>query len=353
MREAARKSLATLAAVPVLLLLAFVWVWFWTAPTRQPPSQMSVAGSDHRERADLPDGRVVYARSPAGSTSGAAMALYVAHVDGRQERRITFGDARDRAPALLPDGRIVFRRHALGVRSAGRLFVINPDGTGLQLFCTPADGASIEGGPWLKDGQVLFTEDALNGSGEQLVSVSVHQPFGEREILAGRENRADLARASLFTIGKLIQPSAPATPQARPLNLTSVVDERKSTGTLLCLNVHASRIDAVARAQGGAIRAVRVLGADGETRGEAPVEADGSFFLEVPADQPLQLELLGPGGVLAADHSGFWVRPNENRGCIGCHEDPELAPENRVALALVRGSTPAGTAVAQSAGQAQ
>ena len=30
----------------------------------------------------------------------------------------------------------------------------------------------------------------------------------------------------------------------------------------------------------------------------------------------------------------MWVRNNENRGCIGCHEDGELAPEDRLAEAL-------------------
>ena len=72
----------------------------------------------------------------------------------------------------------------------------------------------------------------------------------------------------------------------------------------------------------------------------APVHAEGSFFLEVPADTPLQLELLGDNErVLASLRSGLWVRPNENRGCIGCHENPEIAPQNRLPLAV---SVPTG-----------
>jgi Hydrazine synthase alpha subunit middle domain len=119
------------------------------------------------------------------------------------------------------------------------------------------------------------------------------------------------------------------------------VDERKSTGTLLCLNVRNSRNTAVAEAKPSTIRTVRVLAVDGQLLGEDSVEADGSFFVEVPADQPLRLELRGPEGVVAADHSGLWVRPNENRGCIGCHEDPEVAPENRVVQAVDKGQAPA------------
>jgi hypothetical protein len=30
----------------------------------------------------------------------------------------------------------------------------------------------------------------------------------------------------------------------------------------------------------------------------------------------------------------MWLRPNERRGCVGCHEDPELVPANRVPLAV-------------------
>jgi hypothetical protein len=30
----------------------------------------------------------------------------------------------------------------------------------------------------------------------------------------------------------------------------------------------------------------------------------------------------------------MWIRPNERRGCVGCHEDHEQTPENRVPLAV-------------------
>ncbi|MBI4515598.1 MAG: hypothetical protein HY699_07260 [Deltaproteobacteria bacterium] len=325
--------------IAALALAALVLARLWSAPT------VASRGADGADTLVLPDGRRVFARAPAGAAGGAASALYVSPIDGREARRITFGEARDRAPALLPDGRIVFRRHPLEGAAPGRLFVVNPDGTGLQLFSAPADRASIEGGPWLHDGHVLFTEKIGEGASERLVSVSPHQPLGERAILAGGANGGAEARGSPVSFGKSAQAAAP---QPRPLRLTSVVDERKSSGTLLCLDVYASRLATMAAATGGVVRAVRVLAAGGTVLGEAPVEDDGSFFIEVPADQPLHLELLDGTGVRAADHSGFWVRPNENRGCIGCHEDPELAPDNRVVRALSRPATPLAAADSQS-----
>lgn len=309
------RAAAIVLAVLALALLARCW------KTSAPGFALLAASGECHDRAYLPNGRVVYARSLPSTSPNGPMALYTALADGGHERRISFGEARDRAPAVLPDGRIVFRRHH--GQSPGKLFAMNPDGTGLQLFSEPADGASIEGGPWLVDDRLVFAERMLSGSDERLVSVPVHQPLGAREVLAGSERPPDCPPA-----------------QKKPLNLTSVVDERKATGTLLCLDVRTSRIPVVAGAQPGAIRAARVFATDGRLLGEAPVEVDGSFFIEVPADQPLHLELRGPDGVLAGDHSGFWVRPNENRGCIGCHEDLELAPENRVPEALARGPIP-------------
>lgn len=68
--------------------------------------------------------------------------------------------------------------------------------------------------------------------------------------------------------------------------------------------------------------------------GEVPLARDGSVYLKVPADRPLRLQLLDPKGfTIANERAWFWVRPNERRVCIGCHEDRELAPANATPLA--------------------
>jgi hypothetical protein len=117
-----------------------------------------------------------------------------------------------------------------------------------------------------------------------------------------------------------------------------VIRTEWKTGTLLCLDVYNSRIPTLAALPPGSIRRVRITtrnAAGEDLSGEAPVMSDGSFFVEVPADTPLRIHLLGDGGdALASFESGIWVRPNENHGCIGCHEAPEMAPENRQPLAV-------------------
>ena len=76
--------------------------------------------------------------------------------------------------------------------------------------------------------------------------------------------------------------------------------------------------------------------------GTAPVERDGSFFVQVPSEQPLQIELLdGAGKTLKRESGLFWMRRGEQRGCVGCHAGPEAAPENAVPMVLLKSTTPA------------
>lgn len=436
----------------------------WEAPLDGSGERRIVKGGECLEPSYLPDGRIVYGRtlqlgivqaravhagSPVAGGSPPVVSLHTCLSDGANEHRITFGQACDQSPVTLPDGRVAFRR-TLNARGApGRLFALNPDGTGLQLYCDPGAGASIEAGPWVAGDRVLFVE-ALGGV-RRLAWVSWRAPMAGVEVLEsgppemealatealdpGHVRRVDSGLSSLsslcplpgggilasmpaaskgWTLRRLCGDGPPggevvpgtfiaslvgadpgagslqavdvalAAPSVRPLGVTSVVDEQKSTGTLLCLDVYASRVPAVVRAKRGTYHTVRVMaveedrpGGEGAAHGEAagrepaerganvgeaiageaivaeaPILSDGSFALEVPADRPLRLRLLGPGGLEAEDPGPFWVRPNENRGCVGCHEDPESSPENRVPLALERGATPAETTRGPSPSQA-
>ena len=75
--------------------------------------------------------------------------------------------------------------------------------------------------------------------------------------------------------------------------------------------------------------------------GTAKVENDGSFFVQVPGDQPLQVELLDASGkTLKREFGFFWMRGGEQRGCVGCHAGPETAPENAVPAVLLKSTTP-------------
>jgi hypothetical protein len=115
-----------------------------------------------------------------------------------------------------------------------------------------------------------------------------------------------------------------------------------SYANLLCLNAYTSKY----KFAPGAIHSVRIYarGESGNAKslGAAPVERDGSFFVQVPADQPLQIELLDAAGKTLQRESGFfWMRRGEQRGCVGCHAGPETSPENAVPMILLKSTTPA------------
>ncbi len=74
--------------------------------------------------------------------------------------------------------------------------------------------------------------------------------------------------------------------------------------------------------------------------GEVPLAEDGSAYLKVPADKPLRIQLLDRDGfAIMNERAWFWVRPNERRACIGCHENRELSPHNATPLATRRAPT--------------
>jgi hypothetical protein len=74
--------------------------------------------------------------------------------------------------------------------------------------------------------------------------------------------------------------------------------------------------------------------------GVVDVEDDGSFNVEVPANLPIQLQLLDEDGMALRSCGWIWVRNRETRGCIGCHEDGERTPDNRFVQALGKPSIP-------------
>lgn len=74
--------------------------------------------------------------------------------------------------------------------------------------------------------------------------------------------------------------------------------------------------------------------------GYAPIEPDGSFKLEVPADVPLALSVIDADGRAIQTHTNWiQVRPGERRTCDGCHSPRRGAALNS---GPVVGSLPPG-----------
>ncbi len=271
-----------------------------------------------RDPCYLPDGKIVFsdrASLPEPVASGGGRSLFICDRDGSRMRRITFGAGGDSRPGVLDDGRVLFERRAASEAGGDppAQMIVNPDGTGLARF----DGGSI-------------------------------RPAAEEPAWGGADGGGVLPGEKVVSVLR-------AAPRSQPRPLTSVVDETKDSGRLLCLDVYQSRIARIAQLRPGEVETVRVYEAaapgDAKLLGEAPVEPDGSFYMEAPVDTPLRLELVGHAGrALASCHGGVWVRPNESRACIGCHEDPDLAPENRLPQAVRKSPVRLGAAATPGAG---
>ncbi len=139
------------------------------------------------------------------------------------------------------------------------------------------------------------------------------------------------------------------------------IEPEKKTGTLLCLNAYLGQLDKEAFIQPGQIKKVRIIEGFGindedpffrtfppgigyssfgsssnsisnfeqkRVVGEVPVEEDGSFYVEVPADTVLHWQTLDENGMALQDALTWaWVRPGERRVCIGCHEHRTTIPD--------------------------
>jgi hypothetical protein len=60
--------------------------------------------------------------------------------------------------------------------------------------------------------------------------------------------------------------------------------------------------------------------------GTFPLAADGSFYMEIPADRLVHLQVLDSDRRVVGNQT-FWMsaRPGETRGCVGCHESSDVS----------------------------
>ncbi|RMH03326.1 MAG: hypothetical protein D6702_06385 [Planctomycetota bacterium] len=270
----------------------------------------------------LPDGRAAFAATvpdEAGpSRDLPASALFTVAADGGIERITFAGPARD--PATLPDGRIVYAQWlpaAEGRPAPGSfvLFTVHPDGSG----AAPLHG--MHGEP----GRARRPRPRPEGGLEHLLLPPGGPPetrlvdWGSPRAACSPARSAAPPRPTVLPAGWRVLDRVPAGPRPRPQGHLSSLRPGTAFGRLLAIDAR----------RDGRGASVRLRTSDG-VLGTVPLQADGSFFALVPVDRPLWLDLLDrTGAVLETGRSPFWLRPGENRICVGCHENPETAPPNR------------------------
>ncbi|MHC4250532.1 MAG: HzsA-related protein [Planctomycetota bacterium] len=75
--------------------------------------------------------------------------------------------------------------------------------------------------------------------------------------------------------------------------------------------------------------------------GDAPVEADGSAYFEVPSDTFIFFQALDANRMMVQSmRSGTVVQPGETQSCVGCHEDRDRPPRHTAATSLAANRAP-------------
>lgn len=314
--------------------------------------------------------------------------ISVTKTDGTEFHRITFGTAPFQLETVLRDGRIVASAPwpltgAAATNGSRLLYTLRPDGTALDSFrCDHREATDQKEAAELEDGSLIFVREDRTGrsAGGELVRVHLGAPDGtllgtrqavyqsprqlsDGEIVVAKQSATSgdsFRRFDLYTFhlktGTLGEPvftdpqlssiqAVPVAPHAVPKRFWSTLNPDLDTGNFISLDSSLSAGESrghistpIAR-----VRVFTVNSSDGKERilGEAPVEKDGSFFVQVPANWPVRFVLLdAKGQTIREEHGWVWARPGEQRGCTGCHGDKAVAPENHWPLTLRRFDTP-------------
>ncbi len=305
-------------------------------PLGGPPRQLTFSSASIFDPTVLSDGRILFVSTqPSGASNGeTGRALYTINNDGTEILAFTGQHDEPRSiqrPRQLDDGRIVFlAADAPATQASTAEFVLSSRPFRSRAALLPNSRARIRSVQLAGNGHLLLCaapEATVGDSRGAFAVFLLHSATGD----LGEPLMADPEWDS--------NEAVPASASRRPMGRLSNLDFSRTTGQLLCLDVNDTSY--VSRDNQNPPRATRVrlftqkpVGAQ-SALGEVEVQADGSFMAEVPADIPIGFDALDERGqVLRHQSCSIWVRPGENRSCLGCHEPHNHSPRNFRPLAV-------------------
>ncbi len=337
---------------------------------RNSSSRVTDLVEDCTDPAFLPDGKIVFSRSGTIMDTEVSL-LFKCNMDGSDLQQLTFHPHSDYASSVLNDGRILYMSsQQYPIKKDPVFMVMRPDGSKSELYHRGVEKSFlVNKGSESENGTVFF----ISGSQKNLLSGKLMKLYQNRPLHTGMElsdgmegqfrsvipsgntrcivsyrpssdvpfalfefdEKEKKIISKLFAAtGNLVDPVLVRL-QKRPPILPSAVNTENPTGLLMSQNINHSilKVNGSSLADSVAHR-VKIEGVDGPM-GEIEVEDDGSFYMKVDADTPFRMLTLNANGeMLRGPSDWIWLRPNERRGCVGCHADPELAPENRAPMAV-------------------
>lgn len=319
----------------------------------------------------LPGEQFVFSREIADSLTGTLKMLFTMNLDRTNLHQITYHPHYDYVQTILRDGRILMHsRQVYPEQAKIKTLAMRPNGTKAEIFY-PGNGSGNRALRFCEteSGTIFFTEqDSMNLNKRNLVSIHqnrplnskvsysentegnffsvfpkseatlivAYQPFGSQNI--GLYNfsidNKNIEETLLTDSDYHYLDPVWVKPYQRPRNLPNELKYNFPTGLIMCQDVNLTDLADTSNRNLREATKIEVLGTD-ESLGIVPVEADGSFFLKITADMPFRIQTLDENNEVVNEPSDWiWVRPFERRGCVGCHEDHEIAPENVVPMAV-------------------
>lgn len=333
--------------------------------------QITFSQDNCTDPAYLPIGHLVFSRYLPGDSLKSGHSLFTCNLDGSGIKRITFNPATYFASSVLKDGRILSVSRQIFPHQEKSLFmVMRPDGTKSGLFYQGIAGNDLTSRGWeTTDNKIVFIESGKAGhKGGDIISVNYNRPLHSRDNLTSdingdfhsvspeqsgqllvsyRKSDSEPYAVCEFdpvhkSIGKVISGDkdfdeiepVEVREYSRQRALPSEVHMDIKTGLLMCQDINLTDTLPSARPLSLAkTYNIDIMGLD-SSLGDVQVEKDGSFYLRIIADKPFRISTIDEKGNVLQSCDWLWLRPNERRGCVGCHEDHELVPENRIPLSV-------------------
>jgi HEAT repeat protein len=326
------------------------------------PIAMNI-GRDN-EPSILPDGRIVFSRLEVFySRNKTELTLHAAHPDGTQDvvlygpERRQFWRSLDHGPKSPADGQEAPLTHrvlrmtqpqgladgrGIVVATQGGLAVVGPR-RDTETLISPDYQTRAYTTPWpMPDGSLLCAT-AVKTPERSEIDLGLYRlvpETGALELIYNDPSTADFE-------------PRPLAARRPPTGRSSTVERHAYSGQFLCASVfNTQEKDVVLRG-----RYVRVIegmpmvgrhstqtnpdpvwknhgGTFARVLGTVPLAADGSFYIEVPADRLLHHQVLDSNRrVVGNQLTWIYPRPGETKSCVGCHENPHTTTRGNDPLA--------------------
>jgi len=363
--------------------------------------QLTTGQFDDFEPTYLPDGNIVFVSSRCKRWVNCWLTqvavLHRCGPNGENVQAISSNNEQDNTPWPLPDGRILYTRWEYVDRSQidyHHLWVANPDGTGqMNWYGNLHPGTvMIDAKPIPDSDKVVAIFSPGHGQTEHAGRITVVDPkagpdalesakpispnnqfrdpwaFSEHAFMAAvgpalvllddQGRTQEIYRLPKADIAAKLQLSEPRPVVVRPREavIPDRVNPASPTGSLVLADIYEGRN--MAGVKPGEIRKLLVLetlpmpihytgGMDpisyGGTFtlerivGTVPVEADGSAYLELPAERSFFFVALDKNDLSVKRMQSFLtVQPGETTSCVGCHEQRTRTPNFAMAATTVQ-----------------